>query len=76
MKKSFYFSVYVDDVDRSIILSLQWLYVFLKVCFNGDSTKVLTVSGDKTAKIWDVENATVIRSVSNLLDTPFIFPLE
>jgi len=31
------------------------------VCFSPDSSQVLTVSGDKTAKIWDVNTASVVQ---------------
>jgi len=39
-------------------------FVSRQVCVSPDSQQILTVSGDKTAKIWDVSTSSVVQSVS------------
>jgi len=35
----------------------------MQVCVSPDSRQILTVSGDKTAKIWDVSTSSVVQLV-------------
>jgi len=41
--------------------------MFEQVCVSPDSRQILTVSGDKTAKIWDVATSSVVQSVHCLI---------